>query len=420
MAATDPNPNVDPTITGQEAWFNKDVRVYEDLYVYGNLYYNFEGTDSLNLDNLNVVGIATFNDIDINGNIGGTDLDITVRNFQSTGISTFSGDVFIRDDIFFTKEVENLQIGILTATETFQFINSGNEYLTIQGTGSRAGNVGINSALPDQKLDIGGSVRIDANIFDSDNTPGLAGYFLSRDADGIRWVSAPPNATADGVFARNEGVNIGVGSFTTINLIGNRSGGDIVFGTDAGSGVLDIDIRSRWLQTPAGIHTTSNVGINIANPTKPLDVDGSARIRNDLDVDGIAYLNSNLDVDGTAILRNTLNVQLDVDFDNALNVDGDTTLDKLTVDEESTFNGSVFIDSGLIVTGFTTGTISTSILAIEASRAGFATFSDFSGLGTFSKIAGIATIAGFSTNSHRAGFATFSDLAGISTFATQS
>ena len=44
---TDPNPNVEPTITGQEAWFNKDVRVYEDLYVYGNLYYNFDGTDSL-------------------------------------------------------------------------------------------------------------------------------------------------------------------------------------------------------------------------------------------------------------------------------------------------------------------------------------------------------------------------------------
>ena len=70
MAATDPNPNVNPTITGQEAWFNEDARFYKDLYVYGNLYYNFEGTDSLNLDNLNVVGIATFNDIDINGTIG--------------------------------------------------------------------------------------------------------------------------------------------------------------------------------------------------------------------------------------------------------------------------------------------------------------------------------------------------------------
>ena len=305
MAATDPNPNVDPTITGQEAWFNKDVRIYEDLYVYGNLYYNFEGTDSLNLDNLNVVGIATFNDIHINGTIGGTDLDITVRNFLSTGISTFSGDVFIRDDIFFTKEVENLQIGILTATDSFQFINSGNEYLTIKGTGSRAGNVGINSTLPDQKLDVGGSVHIDENIFDSDNNPGQSGYFLSRDADGIRWVNAPPNANADGVFAQNEGVNIGIGSFTTLNLIGNRSGGDIVFGTDAGSGVLDIDIRSRWVQTgvgtAAGIHTTANVGINIANPTKPLDVDGAARIRSYLDVDRIAYLNSQLDVDGTAI-----------------------------------------------------------------------------------------------------------------------
>ena len=89
---------------------------------------------------------------------------------------------------------------------------------------------------------------------------------------------------------RNEGVNIGVGSFTTINLIGNRSGGDIVFGTDAGSGVLDIDIRSRWVQTGVWYwySHTANVGINIANPTKPLDVDGAARIRSDLDVDGIA------------------------------------------------------------------------------------------------------------------------------------
>ena len=54
----------------------------------------------------------------------------------------------------------------------------------------------------------------------------------------------------------------------------------------------------------------------------------------------------------------------------------------------------------------------------RASRAGFATFSDFSGIATFANIAGVATISGFSTNSHRAGFATFSDFDGISTFAT--
>ena len=33
MSATDPNPSNNPEVTGQEAWFNKDVRVYEDLYV---------------------------------------------------------------------------------------------------------------------------------------------------------------------------------------------------------------------------------------------------------------------------------------------------------------------------------------------------------------------------------------------------
>ena len=410
MAASEPNPNVEPTVTGQEAWFNEDARFYKDVYVYGNLYYNFDGTDSLNLDELNVSGIATFKDIDITGVISATDLNI--RNLFSSGISSFTTVIL--------PEIDNLQVGFLTVTDSFQFINSGNEYFTIIGSGGQAGNVGIGSTLPDQKLDIGGSVHIDENIFDSDDNPGQSGYFLSRDNNGIRWVSAPPNATADGVFAQNEGVNIGVGSFTTINLIGTRSGGDIVFGSDAGSGVLDIDIRSRWVQTGAGIHTTANVGINIANPTKPLDVAGAARIRDDLDVDGIAYLNNQLDVDGATTLRNTLNVKQAVDFDQNLNVDGATFLDELLVDDLSTFNDSVFIGKDLIITGFTTGTITTSILAVEASRAGFATFSDFSGIATFANIAGVATISGFSTNAHRAGFATFADLAGISTFAATS
>ena len=316
MAATDPNPNVNPSITGQEAWFNKDVRVYEDLYVYGNLYYNFDGADSLDLDNLSVSGIATFKDIVITGQIDATDLSI--RNLFSSGISTFT-DVIL-------PELDNLQVGILTVSNTFRVSDGVDEFVTVSAVGTRAGNVGINSTLPDQKLDIGGSIHIDEQIFDSDNTSGNVGNYLSKDAGGIRWVSAPPGSTVDGFFAQNEGVNIGVTSFTTINLIGNRSGGDIVFGTDAGGRVLDIDIRSRWVSNGSGIHTTSNVGINIVNPTKPLDVDGAARIRSDLDVDGILYANSQLDVDGTAIIRDTLNVQNNVDFDQNLNVDGLTTL----------------------------------------------------------------------------------------------
>ena len=410
MSATDPNPSSNPSVTGQEAWFNKDVRVFEDLYVYGNLYYDFEGTDSLNLDNLNVSGISTFKDVVITGQIDATDLSI--RNLFSSGISTFTEIVL--------PELDNLQVGILTVSEFFRISDGTNEFFTAPATGARAGNIGINSTLPDQKLDIGGSIHIDEQIFDSDNASGSPGNYLSKDAGGIRWVSAPPGSTVDGFFAQNEGVNIGLTSFTTINLIGTRSGGDIVFGTDAGSRILDIDIRSRWIENNSGIHTTTNVGINIVNPTKPLDVDGAARIRSDLDVDGILYANSQLDVDGIVVFRNTLEVQNNATFDQNIDVDGLSSLDDVIVDGTVNINGPTFIGNDVIITGFTTGTISTSILATEASRAGFATFSDFSGIATFANIAGVATISGFSTNSHRAGFATFSDLAGISTFAAQS
>ena len=37
MAATDPNPNVDPTITGQEAWFNEDARFIR-TYMFMEIY----------------------------------------------------------------------------------------------------------------------------------------------------------------------------------------------------------------------------------------------------------------------------------------------------------------------------------------------------------------------------------------------
>jgi len=50
------------------------------------------------------------------------------------------------------------------------------------------GNVGIGSKIPEQKLDVAGSVKIDRNIYDSVNDPSKNGYFLSRDVYGIRWI----------------------------------------------------------------------------------------------------------------------------------------------------------------------------------------------------------------------------------------
>ena len=341
----------DITVTGQQAYFNEDTKFFKDVYVYGTLYYDFDfDTDNLVVDNLIVNEQLNLNNLFVSG----------ISSF--IGFSTFSGNVFLSGvTTAVSIDVDNLIVGIATVQQRFELTDvGGTNYFVGFATGSYAGRVGIGSTLPEQKLDIGGAVKINTNIFDSSNSPGFNGYYLSRDSTGIRWV-APNPALIEGVFIQNEGVNVGFGSFTTLNFIGTRSGGDIVNVTPNGN-TANIDIIDHWTKNGSGIHTTVNVGINIANPSFGLDVNALALFRQNVQIDSLV-----------------------------------------------TIYGSTFIDDGLIVTGFTTGTIST---AIYANRSGFATFSDFAGISTF------ASIAGFATNSDRAGFATFSDFAGISTFAS--
>ena len=98
-----------------------------------------------------------------------------------------------------------------TALETF-FVNS-------------SGIVGIGSEEPGTvplydpnangviKLDINGSVHIQRNIIDSANSPGVNGYYLNRDATGIRWIEASP-IDQDGILIQDEGTYVPVGSGT--------------------------------------------------------------------------------------------------------------------------------------------------------------------------------------------------------------
>ncbi len=353
------------TVTGQEAYFNEDAKFFKDVYVYGTLYYDFDlDTDNLVLDNITVNNNTNLNTLNVSG-------ISTFNNYVSFGstISVASTATFQNNvDILGTLDVRNIIVGIATIQERFELTNeNGTNYLVGFATGPRSGSIGIGSALPDQKLDIGGAVRIQTNIFDSTNFPGDNGYFLSRDATGIRWV-APNPTQLQSIFVQNEGTAVGgAASFTTLNFIGTRSGGDLVNATVSVSNpsIVDIDIIDHWTKNGSGIHTTVNVGINVANPTFGLDVGADAYFRNPVE-----------------------------------------------------FESTVFVDAGLIVSGFTTGTISTALFssvsgfATNSERSGFSTFSDFSGISTFS------VISGFATNANRAGFATFSDLSGISTFAS--
>ena len=423
---------------------NNDAKFFEDVYIYGNLYYDLEGTDNFKLDNITINSQADLN------------------NLYVSGISTFAGPVIFDSGTYFTGIAtfkEPVELDYLTVFKRF-WVGSNGGALAVQPElyGNRVGvnkaipqdsaaldvdgtiivsagsSVGIGSTRPEQMLDVAGSVKIDRYVFDSANYPGANGYYLSRDVHGIRWV-APPPAPVEGVFIQNEGVNLGVGSFTTLNFHGTGSGGDLVKAEiDSGnSNISNIYFTDNWIRNNSGIHTTGHVGIGgDADTNNELKVTGKLKVTNDADFDNNVNIGGNLDV------GDQLDVTSNAQIDGTLTVDNDVLFKDLLKVE-----GGTFIDAGLVVSGFTTGTISTSLkseqtdyaivsgFATNAHRSGFTTFADLAGISTFamnahragfatySDIAGVSTLsfnAGFATNSHRAGFATFADTAGIVTY----
>jgi hypothetical protein len=381
-------------VQGQESYFNEDAKFFKDVYIYGTLYYDLEGTDNLTLDNLIVNGQTTLNNLSVSG-FGSFSGPVTLSSTLSVGsTATFINDV----NILGVLDVDNIDVGVATVRERFELTNeNGTNYLVGFSTGSRAGSIGIGSTLPEQKLDIGGSLRITDNIFDSVNFPGgNSGYYLSRDANGIRWVFVPPDALSEGFFIQNEGVQVGVGSFTTINFIGNNSGGDLVNATvnSGNSSIVDVSITDHWLKGAAGLTTSVNVGINVDSPQNTLDVGGIALFRNELRVSGIATFSS------TVIIDAPLRVH-----------DNDIVGTALTAKFAHLAGVSTFARQA----GFAT----VAGIATFTPLAGVATYAKTAGIATFTKIAGIATFArqaGFATVS---GISTFSRISGISTFANQ-
>ena len=227
------------------------------------------------------------------------------------------------------------------------------------------------------KLDIDGSVKIDRNIIDSSNSPGVNGYYLNRDANGIRWVQASP-IDQDGMYAQDEGVYLPtngtsqlftVFNYKQINSLGVGVDNLIPIPNPSNPTMIcDVQTQDLWgyvgSANDAPIYRMSNVGIKNNNPNVELDVTGQAHVTDDvkfdskLEVDGDTFLNAKLDVDDDTTLNSkldvdgatTLNTTLDVDgattLNSTLDVDGLTTFNEST-DASSPTNASVQIDGGL-------------------------------------------------------------------------
>ena len=400
-----------PEVFGQESWFNDNVKFYKDVYVYGNLYYDFEGLgDNLILDHLEakslrVSGISTFvGDVNfdiITGNkVGVTTVEAT--KIDSTTIDT--DNIIVRDKLELTND-------------------NGTNYLNAFASGPYAGKLGIGTAEPTELLDVAGDIRLQNHIYDSSNNKGSgAGYYLSQDATGVRWVFVPPDALSEGFFIQNEGTNVGVGSYTTLNFIGNTGGGDIIQAVEniGNNKIVDITVISHWLSNTSGLGTSNSVGIGSTQPTATLDVVGDARIvgiltSNNIVVTGVTTT-KNLLVTGIT----TLGVTTASDFlVTGITTLGVTTASSLLVTGITTLGvttASSFGSSSLEVTGITTlGVTTASSLEVTgittlgvttASSLEVTGLSTFVGIGTFEsdlsvgrnfEVAGLSTFIGSAT-----------------------
>ena len=262
-----------------------------------------------------------------NVGIGTTNIIAARQELDVYGTAIVSGRVGIATtqpreelDVIGTVIVSD-SVGIGTTNPTGKLqVGAASSIFIVTGIGS----VGIGSNQPEQRLDIAGSVKINANIFDSVNSPGVNGAFLNRDANGIRWVTFTPNFS-EGIFVQDDGTYIPVvgaaQSFTVLNFkeINSLGIGTITItpipNPDNPTLIADIRTQDLWGYTVGGdIYRMTKVGIQNNNPSTTLDITGTlhatqaVEFDSTLDVDGTTTLNSTLDVDGATTLNTTLQV----------------------------------------------------------------------------------------------------------------
>jgi len=340
---------------------NDGDSIFEDAYIYGKLYYNFD-LDDVTFRNIHIkenlfvggistfVGVATFkDDIFVDGRLN---IDfLTVRKDFEVGIggTVFSADTTSTNvGIGTTAPIQKFQVGIDTGTFVVNSYGVVGIGTTNPGIGtyyddSNGANQRNDNTQGPLKLDADGSVAIRRNIYDSVGAPGANGMFLKRNEFGIRWTAITPSEDQTGILIQDEGQEIpltGVAqTFHTVNFSQRNSLG---IGTDTlvptaqnptvGTGIATIFTNDLWGYTGVGnnasIFRMTNVGIQKNNPGSVLDVGGT------LNVDGATTLNDTLDVDGATTLNNTLDV------------DGNTTFNS-GLDASSTTNASVQIDGGV-------------------------------------------------------------------------
>ena len=375
------------------ATFKDDVFIDGDLSVGGEFdieYLNVFQRLNVGAAGSIFVAISTTNGRDGEGQIGGR---VGVGTTQPAGrfevgiggdfldplspIDEFESVLIIADD-------GSVGIGTSNPLDSFMIERSGIGTFTVTAdTVAGIGSVGIGSTQPGEfvginqaftgpvSLDVNGPIRVDGHIYDSAASPGVNGYYLNMDVDGIRWIEASP-INQEGILVQDESVYIPTSGtaqlFSVMNYVQINSLGK---GTDTTLPIPDpanptmiarIQTQDLWGFTGAGpnasIYRDTKVGIKNPSPSTDLDITGTVHATDAVDfdstlnVDGAVTFNSTLDVDGATTLNNTLDVDGATTLNSTLDVDGATTLnDILDVDGNTDLHANLTVDLNTLLKG---------------------------------------------------------------------
>ena len=375
------------------ATFKDDVFIDGDLSVGGEFdieYLNVFQRLNVGAAGSIFVAISTTNGRDGEGQIGGR---VGVGTTQPAGrfevgiggdfldplspIDEFESVLIIADD-------GSVGIGTSNPLDSFMIERSGIGTFTVTAdTVAGIGSVGIGSTQPGNfvglnlgftgpvSLDVNGPIRVDGHIYDSAASPGVNGYYLNMDDDGIRWIEASP-INQEGILVQDESVYIPTSGtaqlFSVMNYVQINSLGK---GTDTTLPIPDpanptmiarIQTQDLWGFTGAGpnasIYRDTKVGIKNPSPSTDLDITGTVHATGAVDfdstlnVDGDVTFNATLDVDGDTTLNATLDVDGATTLNDTLDVDGATTLnDILDVDGNTDLHANLTVDVNTLLKG---------------------------------------------------------------------